>query len=75
MEYYILLYGINTKQDLGSKGKQNTANFCTSFFFCKNRAATLTTTPCKLFYIIFVDIFFLKSLTHEKINRIRVFLT
>ena len=49
--------------------------FVQVFFFCKNRAATLTTTPCKLFYIIFVDIFFLKSLTHEKINRIRVFLT
>ena len=35
MEYYILLYGTNIKQDLGSKGKQNTANFCTSFVFVK----------------------------------------
>ena len=45
-------------------------------FFCKNWTTTyLTTTPSKSFYIMFVNIFFLKSLTHEKFNIIRIFLT
>ena len=45
-------------------------------FFRKNRTITyLTITPGKTFYIIFCWYFFLKSLAHEKINRIRIFLT
>ena len=45
-------------------------------FFRKNRTITyLTITPSKTFYIIFCWYFFLKSLAHEKINRIRIFLT
>ena len=35
----------------------------------------LATTPSKSFYIIFADIFFLTSLTHEKINGIGIFPT
>ena len=45
-------------------------------FFRKNWTTTyLTTVPSKSFYIVFGNIFFPKSLTHEKINRIRIFLT
>ena len=33
----------------------------------------LSTTPSRSFCIISVNIFFLKSLTHEKINRVQIF--
>ena len=46
------------------------------FFFRKSWTTTyLTASPRKSFYIVFVDIFFLKSLTHEKFSRIWIFLT
>ena len=46
----------------------------TSVFFPKTWTTIyLTGSPSKSFYTIFVDIFFLKSLTHEKNNRIWIF--
>ena len=45
------------------------------YFLLKLAAAYLTTTPCKSFLYCFCRYFFLKSLTHEKINRIWIFLT
>ena len=47
----------------------------TEVFFCKNWTTTYSiTTPSKSFYITFVDIFFLISLTYEKINRIWIWM-
>ena len=66
------------QQTRSGKIKANkTVNFGhNTSFLCKNWTTTyLTTTPSKSFYFTFVDIFFLKSLTYEKINRIRIFLT
>ena len=57
------------------KGYQNTANVGrNTILFCKNWTITyLTTTPSKSFYINSKKKL-IKSLTHEKINRIRIFL-
>ena len=73
------------------KGEQNTANFShNTSFFCKNSTTTYsTTTPFILFHFILLLYYsfcithfmlfhwylFLKLRTHEKINKIRIFLT
>ena len=77
MEYLFYYVPPTPNKIWQDKGQQNTANFGQNLsFFRKNVTRTyLTTTPSKPFYIIFDNIFFLKSLTHEKINRVRIFLT
>ena len=74
---YVLLYATNTKQDLERYRLTKHSKVWSKHTSCfpKNWTTTyLTTFPSKSFYIIFVDIFFLK-LTHEKINRIWIFVT
>ena len=59
-----------------NKAKQNFGQ--NKVFLLQNWTTTyLTATPSKLFNITFIDtfFFFLKSLTHEKVNRIRIFQT
>ena len=63
-------------EDLTKKLTKHSKFLSKHKFFCKNWATTyLTTFASKSVYSIFVDIFFLKSLTHEKINRTRILLT
>ena len=59
------------------KDKAQQTSLKTQVFFRENRSTTyLTTTLSKLFCIISVNIYiFLKSLTYQKINRIRIFTT
>ena len=73
---FIKYYQHQTRSRKIKANKTQQISVKTLFFFRKNWTNTyLTTTTSKSFYIIFVDIFFLKSLIHEKVNRIWIFLT
>ena len=72
---FIICHQHQTRSGKIRANKTQQVSFKTLYFFCENWITTyLTTTPSKTFHI-FVAIFFLKSLTHEKFNRIQIFLT
>ena len=74
MEYFIIWHQHQTRSGKIKTNKTQQISIKTQVSFVKTELRHIK-LQLILNHIIFVDIFFLKSLTHEKVNRIRIFLT